>query len=102
MNIQFKKHQGSLALLGSLVTLLLIFPGLYFPGPEMELWGMRFKFYWIPIAIGVTVLPLWCFIQIATQDEERNIRFWIALLISVANMLLVLRTLHFSIPGGVM
>ena len=78
-------------LLLSIVVLLMTFVGIFQNFETIHFIGFETKIIWIPIWIVVVILPLLNLYEIATNTDDYNKYYWLALLINLISIFFILR-----------
>jgi hypothetical protein len=78
-------------LLLSIVVLLMTFVGIFQNFETIHFIGFETKIIWIPIWIVVVILPLLNLYEIATNTDDYNKYYWLALAINLISIFFILR-----------
>ena len=78
-------------LLLSIVVLLMTFVGIFQNFETIHFIGFETKIIWIPIWIAVVILPLLNLYEIATNTDDYNKYYWLALAINLISIFFILR-----------
>ena len=78
-------------LLLSIVVLLMTFVGIFQDFETIHFIGFETKIIWIPIWIVVVILPLLNLYEIATNTDDYNKYYWLALAINLISIFFILR-----------
>lgn len=78
-------------LLLSIVVLLMTFVGIFQNFETIHFIGFETKIIWIPIWIVVVILPLLILYEIATNTDDYNKYYWLALAINLISIFFILR-----------
>ena len=75
----------------SLFILLLTFVAIFQNFQTIHFIGFETEIIWIPIWIGVVILPLLNLYEIAINTDDYNKHHWLALLLNVISIFFILR-----------
>ena len=75
----------------SIVVLLMTFVGIFQNFETIHFIGFETKIIWIPIWIAVVILPLLNLYEIATNTDDYNKYYWLALAINLISIFFILR-----------
>ena len=75
----------------SILVLLLTFVGIFQNFETIHFIGFETKIIWIPIWIVVVILPLLNLYEIATNTDDYNKYYWLALAINLISIFFILR-----------
>ena len=75
----------------SIVVLLMTFVGIFQNFETIHFIGFETKIIWIPIWIVVVILPLLNLYEIATNTDDYNKYYWLALAINLISIFFILR-----------
>ena len=75
----------------SILVLLLTFVGIFQNFETIHFIGFETKIIWIPIWIAVVILPLLNLYEIATNTDDYNKYYWLALAINLISIFFILR-----------
>ena len=78
-------------LLLSIVVLLMTFVGIFHNFETIHFIGFETEIIWIPIWIVVVILPLLNLYEIATNTDDYNKYYWLALAINLISIFFILR-----------
>ena len=78
-------------LLLSIVVLLMTFVGIFQNFETIHFIGFETEIIWIPIWIVVVILPLLNLYEIATNTDDYNKYYWLALAINLISIFFILR-----------
>ena len=78
-------------LLLSIVVLLMTFVGIFQNFETIHFIGFETEIIWIPIWIAVVILPLLNLYEIATNTDDYNKYYWLALAINLISIFFILR-----------
>lgn len=78
-------------LLLSIVVLLMTFVGIFQNFETIHFIGFETEIIWIPIWIVVVILPLLILYEIATNTDDYNKYYWLALAINLISIFFILR-----------
>lgn len=83
--------KNKIYLLLSIVVLLMTFVGIFQNFETVHFIGFETEIIWIPIWIGVVILPLLNLYEIATNTEDYNKYYWLALVFNLISIFFILR-----------
>lgn len=83
--------KNKIYLLLSIVVLLMTFVGIFQNFETIHFIGFETKIIWIPIWIVVVILPLLNLYEIATNTDDYNKYYWLALAINLISIFFILR-----------
>ena len=83
--------KNKIYLLLSIVVLLMTFVGIFQNFETIHFIGFETKIIWIPIWIAVVILPLLNLYEIATNTDDYNKYYWLALAINLISIFFILR-----------
>ena len=75
----------------SIVVLLMTFVAIFQNFETIHFIGFETKIIWIPIWIAVVILPLLNLYEIATNTDDYNKYYWLALAINLISIFFILR-----------
>ena len=75
----------------SIVVLLMTFVAIFQNFETIHFIGFETEAIWIPIWIGVVILPLLNLYEIAINTDDYNKYYWLALLLNVMSIFFILR-----------
>ena len=75
----------------SIVVLLMTFVGIFQNFETIHFIGFETEIIWIPIWIAVVILPLLNLYEIATNTDDYNKYYWLALAINLISIFFILR-----------
>ena len=75
----------------SVLVLLLTFVAIFFFFLTVHFIGFETEIIWIPIWIAVVILPLLNLYEIATNTDDYNKYYWLALAINLISIFFILR-----------
>ena len=75
----------------SVLVLLLTFVAIFQNFETVHFIGFETKIIWIPIWIAVVILPLLNLYEIATNTDDYNKYYWLALAINLISIFFILR-----------
>ena len=75
----------------SILVLLLTFVGIFQNFETVHFIGFETEIIWIPIWIAVVILPLLNLYEIATNTDDYNKYYWLALAINLISIFFILR-----------
>ena len=75
----------------SILVLLLTFVGIFQNFETIHFIGFETEIIWIPIWIVVVILPLLNLYEIATNTDDYNKYYWLALAINLISIFFILR-----------
>ncbi len=75
----------------SVLVLLLTFIAIFQNFETIHFIGFETEIIWIPIWIGVVILPLLNLYEIATNTEDYNKYYWLALVFNLISIFFILR-----------
>ena len=75
----------------SIVVLLMTFVGIFQNFETVHFIGFETEIIWIPIWIAVVILPLLNLYEIATNTDDYNKYYWLALVINLISIFFILR-----------
>ena len=75
----------------SILVLLLTFVGIFQNFETIHFIGFETEIIWIPIWIAVVILPLLNLYEIATNTDDYNKYYWLALAINLISIFFILR-----------
>ena len=83
--------KNKIYLLLSIVVLLMTFVGIFQDFETIHFIGFETEIIWIPIWIVVVILPLLNLYEIATNTDDYNKYYWLALAINLISIFFILR-----------
>ena len=83
--------KNKIYLIFSIVVLLMTFVGIFQNFETIHFIGFETKIIWIPIWIVVVILPLLNLYEIATNTDDYNKYYWLALAINLISIFFILR-----------
>ena len=83
--------KNKIYLLLSIVVLLMTFVGIFQNFETIHFIGFETEIIWIPVWIGVVILPLLNLYEIATNTEDYNKYYWLALVFNLISIFFILR-----------
>ena len=78
----------------SVLVLLLTFVGIFQNFEIIHFIGFETEVIWIPIWIGIVILPLLNLYEIAVNTNDYNKYYWLALFLNVISIFFVLRNFN--------
>ena len=75
----------------SILVLLLTFVGIFQNFETIHFIGFETEVIWIPIWIAVVILPLLNLYEIATNTDDYNKYYWLALVFNLISIFFILR-----------
>ena len=75
----------------SIVVLLMTFVGIFQNFETVHFIGFETEIIWIPIWIAVVILPLLNLYEIASNTDDYNKYYWLALAINLISIFFILR-----------
>ena len=75
----------------SVLVLLLTFVAIFQNFETIHFIGFETEIIWIPVWIGVVILPLLNLYEIAVNTDDYNKYYWLALLLNVISIFFILR-----------
>ena len=75
----------------SILVLLLTFVGIFQNFETIHFIGFETEIIWIPIWIAVVILPLLNLYEIATNTDDYNKYYWLALVFNLISIFFILR-----------
>ena len=75
----------------SVVVLLMTFVAIFQNFETIHFIGFETEIIWIPIWIGVVILPLLNLYEIAINTNDYNKHYWLALIINLISIFFILR-----------
>ena len=75
----------------SILVLLLTFVGIFQNFETIHFIGFETEIIWIPIWIALVILPLLNLYEIATNTDDYNKYYWLALAINLISIFFILR-----------
>ncbi len=83
--------KNKIYLLLSIVVLLMTFVGIFQNFETIHFIGFETEIIWIPIWIAVVILPLINLYEIATNTDDYNKYYWLALVFNLISIFFILR-----------
>ncbi|WP_445712996.1 hypothetical protein [Flavobacterium sp.] len=83
--------KNKIYLLLSILVLLLTFVAIFQNFETIHFIGFETEIIWIPIWIGVVILPLLNLYEIAINKEDYNKYYWISLVLNIVTIVFMLR-----------
>lgn len=83
--------KNKIYLILSIVVLLMTFVAIFQNFETIHFIGFETEIIWIPIWIGVVILPLLNLYEIAINTDDYNKYYWLALLLNVMSIFFILR-----------
>ena len=83
--------KNKIYLILSIVVLLMTFVGIFQNFETIHFIGFETEVIWIPIWIGVVILPLLNLYEIAVNTNDYNKHYWLALIINLISIFFILR-----------
>lgn len=83
--------KNKIYLLLSIVVLLMTFVAIFQNFETIYIIGFETEIIWIPIWIGVVILPLLNLYEIATNTDDFNKYYWLALLFNLITIFFIIR-----------
>ena len=83
--------KNKIYLLLSIVVLFMTFVGIFQKFETVHFIGFETEIIWIPIWIAVVILPLLNLYEIATNTDDYNKYYWLALAINLISIFFILR-----------
>ncbi len=80
-----------LYLILSIVILIMTLVGIFQNFETINFIGFETEVIWIPIWIGVVILPLLNLYEIAVNTNDYNKHYWLALIINLISIFFILR-----------
>lgn len=81
----------------SVLVLLLTFVGIFQNFGIIHFIGFETEVIWIPIWIGIVILPLLNLYEITVNTDDYNKHYWLALLLNVISIFFVLRNFNIEL-----
>ena len=75
----------------SVLVLLLTFVGIFQNFETIHFIGFETEIIWIPVWVGVVILPLLNLYEIAVNTNDYNKHYWLALIINLISIFFILR-----------
>ncbi|MDP5027575.1 MAG: hypothetical protein NWQ14_05065 [Flavobacterium sp.] len=75
----------------SVLVLLMTFVAIFQNFETIHFIGFETEIIWIPIWIGVVILPLLNLYEIATNTDDYNKYYWISLVLNIVTIVFMLR-----------
>ena len=89
--------KNKIYLIFSIVVLLMTFVAIFQNFETIHFIGFETEAIWIPIWIGVVILPLLNLYEIAINTDDYNKHYWLALLLNVISIFFVLRNFNIEL-----
>jgi nicotinamide riboside transporter PnuC len=83
--------KNKIYLILSIVVLLMTFVAIFQNFETIHFIGFETEVIWIPIWIGVVILPLLNLYEIAVNTDDYNKNYWLALIINLISIFFILR-----------
>ena len=83
--------KNKIYLLLSIVVLLMTFVAIFQNFQTISIIGFETEIIWIPIWIGVVILPLLNLYEIATNTDDFNKYYWLALFFNLITIFFIIR-----------
>ena len=83
--------KNKIYLILSIVVLLMTFVAIFQNFETIHFIGFETEAIWIPIWIGVVILPLLNLYEIAVNTDDYNKNYWLALIINLISIFFILR-----------
>ena len=83
--------KNKIYLIFSIVVLLMTFVAIFQNFETIHFIGFETEAIWIPIWIGVVILPLLNLYEIAINTDDYNKYYWLALVINLITIFFILR-----------
>ncbi len=83
--------KNKIYLLLSVIVLLMIFVAIFQNFETINFIGFETEVIWIPIWIGIVILPLLNLYEIAVNTNDYNKYYWLALVINLISIFFILR-----------
>ena len=83
--------KNKIYLLLSIVVLLMTFVGIFQNFETIHFIGFETEIIWIPVWVGVVILPLLNLYEIAVNTDDYNKNYWLALIINLISIFFILR-----------
>ena len=83
--------KNKIYLLLSVIVLLMIFVAIFQNFETINFIGFETEVIWIPIWIGIVILPLLNLYEIAVNTDDYNKYYWLALVINLISIFFILR-----------
>ena len=83
--------KNKIYLILSIVVLLMTFVAIFQNFETINFIGFETEIIWIPIWIGVVILPLLNLYEIAINTDDYNKYYWLALVINLISIFFILR-----------
>lgn len=83
--------KNKIYLIFSIVVLLMTFVAIFQNFETIHFIGFETEIIWIPIWIGVVILPLLNLYEIAINTDDYNKNHWLALVINLISIFFILR-----------
>ena len=81
----------------SLVVLLLTFAAIFQNFETIHFIGFKTEIIWIPIWIGVVILPLLILYEIASNTDYYNRYYWLSLILNLISIFFILKFLKIEL-----
>ena len=81
----------------SLVVLLLTFAAIFQNFKTIHFIGFKTEIIWIPIWIGVIILPLLILYEIVSNTDYYNRYYWLALILNLISIFFILKFLKIEL-----
>ena len=75
----------------SVIVLLLTFVAIFQNFETIHFIGFETEIIWIPVWVGVVILPLLNLYEIAVNTDDYNKYYWLALFLNVISIFFILR-----------
>lgn len=86
-----------LYLILSIVILIMTLVGIFQNFEIIHFIGFETEVIWIPIWIGIVILPLLNLYEITVNTDDYNKHYWLALLLNVISIFFVLRNFNIEL-----
>ena len=83
--------KNKIFLILSIVILLMTFVAIFQNFETIHFIGIETEIIWIPVWVGVVILPLLNLYEIAVNTNDYNKYYWLALFLNVISIFFVLR-----------
>ncbi|EAZ94624.1 hypothetical protein FBBAL38_12600 [Flavobacteria bacterium BAL38] len=83
--------KNKIYLLLSILVLLLTFVAIFQNFETIHFIGFETEIIWIPIWIGVVILPLLNLYEIAINTDDYNKSYWLSLVLNIVTIVFMLR-----------
>ena len=83
--------KNKIYLILSIVVLLMTFVAIFQNFETIHFIGFETEIIWIPVWVGVVILPLLNLYEIAVNTNDYNKHYWLALIINLISIFFILR-----------